>query len=172
MLSFRKAVLVIALLSLTACGFRPLHGHTQEVSSTATDQLALIKIEQIPDRIGQEFRNALLDRLTPKGQPSKPRYFLRVSVTETIQELGIRKDETATRANFRLHVEYALYDSITREAVFKSKKKTIGSYNIVTSDFATLTAEKDIRKRLILKVSDNIKTSLAIHLSRHNLAVR
>lgn len=172
MLSFRKAVLVIALLSLTACGFRPLHGRTQEVSSTATEQLALIKIERIPDRLGQEFHNALLDRITPKGQPSKPRYFLRVSATENIQELGIRKDETATRANFRLQVEYTLYDSITRKAVFQSGQKTVGSYNIVDSDFATLTAEKDIRRRLILKVSDNIKTSLAIYLSSQNPAVR
>jgi LPS-assembly lipoprotein len=172
MLSFRNAVLVAMLLSLAACGFHPLHGRTQTTGIAATDQLARIKIEQIPDRLGQEFHNALSDRITPKGPPSQPRYFLRVSATEAIQELGIRKDETATRANLRLSVEYTLYDSITRKAVFTSEQKTVGSYNILESDFATLAAEKDIRDRLILKVSDNIKTSLAIHLSRQNLAAQ
>lgn len=172
MLSFKTAVLVAMLLSLAACGFRPLHGRTQTAGPGATDQLAHIKIERIPDRLGQEFRNALLDRITPKGPPSRPRYFLRVSATETIQELGIRKDETATRANLRLHVEYTLYDSVTRKAVFISEQKTVGSYNILQSDFATLAAEKDIRNRLVLKVSDNIKTSLATHLSRQNLAAQ
>ncbi|MCE2509544.1 MAG: hypothetical protein J4G10_00955 [Alphaproteobacteria bacterium] len=168
MWSFRNAVLVATLLSLAACGFRPLHGHGGSAASGADSELALIKIEPIPDRLGQEFRNALLDRLTPMGVPSRPRYLLRVAATENIQELGIRKDETATRANLRLHVKYTLYDSTTRQPVFRSEKKTVGSYNILESDFATLAAEQDIRSRLIQKISDNIKTSLAIHLSRQN----
>lgn len=171
---FRNAFLVGMLFTLGACGFHPLYGKGSggTTSMDAADQLALIKIESMPDRLGQEFRNALLDRLTPRGAPSRPQYFLRISATENIQELGIRKDETATRANFRLHVKYTLYDSMTRKPLFNSEQKTVGSYNILESDFATLSVEQDIRSRLIQKVSDSIKTSLAVHLNRQNAAAR
>lgn len=154
------------LLSLTACGFHPLYGRGETAGAAPTsNQLARIRIDRIPDRLGQELHNALLDRITPLGPPSEPRYFLRVAANESIQELGIRKDETATRANLRLNVTFALYDAITHKVVYEAKQRTVGSYNVLQSDFATLTAEQDVRSRLVQKVSDNIRTSLAIFLN-------
>jgi len=165
MSSFRTVLLVAMLLNLTACGFHALYGQGENGVAPASDQLALVRIDRIPDRLGQELRNALLDRITPMGPPSKPRYLLRVSVKETIQELGIRKDETATRANLHLNAKYALYDAITHAELFESKLRAVGSYNILQSDFATLTAEQNVRSRLIQKISDSLRTGLAVHLS-------
>jgi len=165
MSSFRTVLLVAMLLNLTACGFHTLYGRGEKGVASASNQLALVRIDRIPDRLGQELRNALLDRITPMGPPSEPRYLLRVSVKEAIQELGIRKDETATRANLRLNAKYALYDAVTHEALFESKLRAVGSYNILQSDFATLAAEQSVRSRLVRKLSDNIRTGVAVHLS-------
>lgn len=162
---FRNVFLVAVLLSLAACGFRPLYASGGNSTTATTSQLALVRIDRIPDRLGQELRNALLDRLTPLGPPSEPLYMLRVSITETNQELGIRKDETATRANLRLNVTYVLYDVISRQPLFESKQRAVGSYNILESDFATLAAEQNVRSRLVRKISDSIRTNLALHLS-------
>ena len=166
MSSFKGVFLVAMLLSLAACGFHPLYGRGGNASAEAVGRLALIHIDRIPDRLGQELHNALLDRITPMGTPSDPHYVLRVSVKETVQELGIRKDETATRANLRVHATYVLYDAITHEELFASKLRAVGSYNILQSDFATLTAERNVRSRLIKKLSDSIRAGIAIHLSK------
>ena len=165
MSSFRVVLLVAMLLNLTACGFHALYGQGGAGVASAPNQLALVRIDRIPDRLGQELRNALLDRITPMGPPSEPRYFLHVSIKETLQELGIRKDETATRANLRLNADYVLYDAITRAELFKAKLRAVGSYNILESDFATLAAEQNVRSRLIRKISDSIRTGVAVHLS-------
>ncbi|MEW5703986.1 MAG: hypothetical protein AB1781_05300 [Pseudomonadota bacterium] len=166
---FKGAFQIGLLFALAACGFHPLYEKAPGGSgvSVATDELAYIRIEPMPDRLGQEFRNALLDRITPMGEPPQPKYFLRVAASESTQKFGLRADETATRANLRLAVTYVLYDVVTRKVLFHAKKRVVGSYNILRSDFATLAAEKNIRTRLINEASDGIKTSLAIHLNEN-----
>jgi hypothetical protein len=90
------AVYLTALGFLAGCGFRPLYGTPQY---DILPELAAIQVSPIADRIGQQLRNMLYDRLTPDGEPKRPRYTLRVRVTTTKKSLGIQEDETVTRAN-------------------------------------------------------------------------
>ena len=41
------------------------------------------------------------------------------------------------------------------------------SFNILTSDFATLSAESDARARSLREISDEIRTRVAVFLSRN-----
>ena len=82
---------LVALTTLSACGFRPLYATAGDDYQTAAN-MAQVKVELIDDRVGQLTRNALLETLTPRGQSSNPLYDLSVTLTESTSEQGFTKD--------------------------------------------------------------------------------
>ena len=48
---------------LAACGFQPLYGNNGNAGPGVGATLSAVYVEQIPDRVGYELRNDLLDRL-------------------------------------------------------------------------------------------------------------
>ncbi len=159
-----RLVLTLLLLLPTACGYQALHGQRGE-ASTVTD-MATVHIDLIADRPGQQLHNFLLDRLNPGGRPSEPKYTLTVEVSETRQDLGIRTDETATRANLLVNARYGLRELESGEVVFEAISASATSFNIVRSDFATLSAENDARRRALREIADEIRNRLAIYFNR------
>lgn len=152
------------LIGLGACGFRPLYSERHNVGVTA--ELAATRIDLIADRTGQKLHNFLLDRFNPKGLAARPRYGLKVTVQTRRRELGIRKDETATRANLTLTARYTLRDWRTNRSLYQGTSSSTNSYNILESDFATLTALNDATTRAARELSEKIKTRLSIFFSR------
>jgi LPS-assembly lipoprotein len=155
----RALVLVAAVLAVSACGFRPLYG-TSSVGATA-EELALIKIEPIPDRVGQQVRNQLADHFNTGQMPASTRYTLYVTLNESTQQLAVQKNQLATRANYRLNANYYLMEGGNR--LFASSRSVISSYNILSADFSTLTASQDAQARATRELADAISTSLAIY---------
>src|SRR5690606_38257871 len=121
--------------------------------------------EPLRDRVGQQMHNFLRDRLNPHGQPVSPSYRLRVELAETRTNLGVRRDETATRANLRMDANFALlnYDSDTPLLTGRSSSTT--SYDILRNPFATTVSEEDARDRALREVADDIETRLAVYFS-------
>lgn len=112
-------------------------------------------------------RNALLDRINVGGEPDKPEFVLDVSVSESIQNLAIQRDETATRANLILRADFRLTENATSESIFNGSVQSVSSYNISKSqDFATLSAETNARRRGALDLADEITARVAIFLAR------
>ena len=152
------------LIGLGACGFRPLYSERHNVGVTA--ELAATRIDLIADRTGQKLHNFLLDRFNPKGLAARPRYGLKVTVQTRRRELGIRKDETATRANLTLTARYTLRDWRTNRSLYQGTSSSANSYNILEADFATLAALNDATTRAARELSEKIKTRLSIYFSR------
>ena len=156
------AALLLIALAFSGCGFRPLYGdHTGSGGET----LAQIGVEQIPDRAGQKLRNMLLERLTPTGPPGNPAYVLSVSLDEARQELAIRKDETATRANLTVTAQFVL--RALREpqlGTYAGVANSTNSYNVLRSEFATLSAENDARDRALRVLAEEIRIRIAAAL--------
>ena len=157
----RCGVTILALVLLAGCGFQPLYGTTAS-GGGATEKLGQIRVDPIPDRIGQQIRNFLLDRLNPYGQPARPVYRLIVEPTVLSTDLGIERDETATRALLQLNVQYSLLESASGRVVFSATARSTNSFNIVDSDFATKSAETDALERAAREVSDAIRIRLGI----------
>ena len=153
------ALLVAAATLLGACSFQPVYGERQAAGAAT---LATIEIDRIEDRSGQQLRALLRTRLAPKGPAGRPLYRLSVTLTESKSELAIRRDESATRANLSLSAAFTLTrlppnppGSVTRSAV------STNSYNILDSDFATLNAENDARKRALRSLAEEIRLRVA-----------
>ena len=62
----RRATLIGALLLLGGCGFHPLYGG---MNSDMKETLASIYVEPVPERIGYELRNTMIDLLDGPGTP-------------------------------------------------------------------------------------------------------
>ena len=160
------ATLLIGIaLALSACGFAPLYGRADNQAASPVDHMAAVRILPLPDRTGQQMHNLLRDRLNPIGQPPKPVYELGLRISESRQELGIRKDETATRANLNLAVRFTLKSVQTGRTLYNGKVNSVSSYNILTSPFATGFSEADARARALREIADSIRTRLGIYFS-------
>lgn len=159
----RGAVAVLLVVLLAACGYAPLYGPRE--NSTTAAELATVKIALIGNRSGQVLRNFLLDRINPKGQPANPRFELFVNVNEIRRNLAIRRDETATRANLIVNATYSLVRQGVEKPVLAAEARSINSFNIVDSDFSTLAAEGDARRRALRELSDQIALRLAIYFN-------
>ncbi len=161
MLWSRSLVLLATAVLLMGCGFRPLYG-SGDAAQTAS-QLAAIQVRPIENRIGQILHNHLLDLLTPRGQPRRPKYVLDVRLKETIARLGVEKSELATRANLRIRAKFLLL-SPGGGPLFNGQSVTISSFNILGSDdLATLVAEKDARARAVRQISGDLRRRIAAY---------
>lgn len=162
-------VLIFAL-AVSGCGFSPLYGKRVAGQDAAEDQLALIRIESIKDRIGQQLHNSLLDRLTPNGRPANPAYVLEATISESVSDLGVKKSAVATRANLRLNVRYSLRAAVQGGGVVKTLTSgsvlAISGYNISNADYTTLVASRNARARAVREAADDIRTRLAVYFRR------
>ena len=93
--------LMVAALASASCGFQPLYGKPSERALSAQDRLGTVRILPLPDRVGQQMHNLLRDRLNPRGQPARPDYNLQVTVSEALEELGIRTVPAPTSSTAR-----------------------------------------------------------------------
>jgi LPS-assembly lipoprotein len=163
---FKPFCSCLIVLLLSGCGFKSLYSTHGKFDSLT--ELSAIKISLIPERSGQQIRNELLDLLTPHGAPQHPHYILNVTVSETKNAFAVKKNAFATRADLRLTGNFNLLSSDGRKSLTSGKIFVISSYDIISSDFATLSAEKNARERCILQLSEDIRSQLAVYFVRQS----
>lgn len=164
-LALRTCALFIAATALSACGFRPLHGQYSEGDNPGSSaNLAAVYIKPIPDRSGQIMRTAMERRFSPTGQ-REARYILSVNLTESIAKLAVEQNAFATRANLTLTASYVLERAEDYYQFPAGKTIAVSSYNILASNYATLTAEQNARERAVETLANDLRTRIAILLS-------
>lgn len=149
------------------CGFRPLYG--DGALKDAAPELARISVAPIPERMGQILRNHLIDGLSPGfSEPASPAWRLDVRIENVKEGLGILEDESITRYNLRVTATYALVDLATEQVRQHGKVRSIASYNVVDSPYATLVAERDAESRAAREAAEEIRLRLALFLGTRN----
>ena len=156
-------VLILALVVLGACAVEPLYG--SRAGKGQGGGAAAIEILPVKDRIGHIVRNHLIDSLTPKGQPRQPDYRLTLSIRQSKTPLLIQLDDHATRFNLTLRATFSLADRNGVE-VYKDSARATGSYNVVDSSFATVTAQRDAAEEAARVLSEDILTLILLYLRR------
>ena len=160
-----------ACLCLSACGFEPMYG-TQMQSNAGQEsveaQLAQVAINGIPDREGQMLRNALIDRFYRDGRPQNSRYTLQIApIDESITDLDITKSSDATRAQLHLKTSMNLIDDATGEIVLTRSLRSIASYNVLTSEFATRVSAQNTRENALNDLARQIELQTSLYLRRN-----
>jgi LPS-assembly lipoprotein len=158
----RRIAALAALLMLPllcACGFQPLYGNT------TAPQLSSIYVEDIAERNGFELRTRLIDILDSDGVQTGKRYRLKISLSESSQGIALQNDATITRYNNRMEARFVLSDAGGKE-VYRGNQSELSSYNVVSSPYATLTAEQDSGKRAVQDMAERIRLELAVWFRR------
>jgi LPS-assembly lipoprotein len=154
-------LITITLLFFSSCGYKPIYSSTNKNN----EKLLYVSVKSIKDRPGQILRNNLSKQLNPQNKKAIPKYYLFVEFNENKEELGYRKDMSATRTNLVINVSYNLKNINDGETILKGSTKVISSYDVVESIYATIIAEKDARIKGLKIISDTIVNELAIYFN-------
>lgn len=158
----RFAVIFIMMLTVSACGFRPIYA-TPESGAAPVNRQIMVGGVSAPQEAHVYIVEALRDRMAPAADLA-PKYELFVKVDESAQRLAVQIDATVTRYNYRLTGKYQLRDLATGK-VLKGTALAVTSYNIVTSQYSTLFAERTAREKAARILAEEIERDIILRLA-------
>jgi len=175
-MSAREPLLALAAaLALSACGFHPLYGG---VNGAMSSTLSTIYVEPVPDRIGYELRNQMIDILDGPGTARGAAYRLKLELTETTQGVALQADpltSTITRYNDTLKVAYTLTD-MSGKTVTSGTETGLSAYNVLPTgpgiaagpqaNYGTLAAQQDADKRAAQDIAERIRLDLNVYFAK------
>lgn len=160
----------LGMAQLSACGFQPMYGNPSSPGSAGaatSARLALVQINPIADRIGQQMNNLLRDRMNPAGQPDKPSYHLAVTLTELSVTIASgnantrHNDLTVTATYWLSHAES---DSGYMMNAVTSQINV--SYDTLDDPYNDLVTRQDAENRAVEQLADMITTRVGAYLAR------
>jgi len=163
------ALTAVLALAIAGCGFQPMHSQRSNASAAA---LATIDIGLIADRTGQILRNELLQEMQPQGPARQQPYLLTVTLAEYLRDLALKRNDAATRANLTLVASFVVSQGSNGLLIHSGSARSVNAYNILTSDFATLSARENARKRGARQLALEIKERISVWLVQTGRAPR
>jgi len=171
MRTFRAIAVLGAVLGLFGCGFHALyadpHGHMKQTMGS-------IYVEPVPDRMGYELRNQLLDLLDARADAAGAAYRLHLTMSEKSDAIGVQSQpvgavtQTAiTRYNDTLSVSYELVDTKTNETVTHGIETGLSAYNVLSSPYATMVSHQAADKHATDDIAERIRIDLAVYFRQN-----
>jgi LPS-assembly lipoprotein len=162
-----RAMTLVCVLALCACGFRPLYG-TLGNGPGAQVEFNSIYIEPIPNEVsGYELRNSLLSLLKGSDRVESMRYRLAVTVHEIREGVAIASDNaTITRYGYTMQADYTLTDIHTNKEITKGQESVRAGYDVAASPYATEVTLQDTRRRASQSVAEHIRLDLGVYFAR------
>ena len=148
----------IVFFIFTSCGYEPIYSKNANTNKV----LLSISVQNIKNRSGQILRNTLLNQLNPERERVITKYRLIVEIFESKTSLAYRRDMSATRTDLKITANYLLKDIKNGKILLKQEAKSISSFDVVESVYATLIAEKDVREKNLKVISNDIYPNLVI----------
>ena len=142
----------------SSCGYEPIYSKNVNTNK----ELLSISIKNIKNRSGQVLRNTLLNQLNPERERVIIKYRLIIKISENKTNLAYRRDMSSTRQDLEVIAKYLLKNAKNEEILLKQEAKSISSFDVVESVYATIIAENDARKKNLQVISDDIYTNLII----------
>lgn len=153
-------------LVLAACSFRPLYGTSNEGNSARIGSASIAVMPIGDERVGQQLRNSLINRLNPRGQPEFPAYELEVIISDGLADLLVQEDSTVLRRNYTLRAVYKLIDVSLGDQIHSASVSRIASLNRSDSEYGNVIAQRDAEERAAAALADVIAQRLGIVLAR------
>jgi LPS-assembly lipoprotein len=160
--SARTGLGLAVLLTLSACGLRPLYsGGGAGVVVRTLQSIDVTPIEG--GKSGWLVRNALNDRLDNNGATKQ--YRLDVELDDKIEGFGVRSDDAVTRERRTLRARYKLVDASGKVVLDATAGSDVG-IDVVSSEYATIAAENTALERLSGIVADQIVANISLYAER------
>ena len=163
----RRLLLALPLgmvVALSGCGWTPLYADRE--SGPADEDLRAIKVDPIPERIGQKLAWALRESFNPTGGSTPQRYRLRTLLTTARADLGIQSTGLGSRGKFDATATFTLIDIKTGAALMATTSHVSESFDILANEYASVVAEDDARTRSVEELRRDMVTRLTLFLQR------
>lgn len=175
--SRRRLLAILAgSLPLAACGFRPMYGPGGGAAGSAAQNspqvraiLAATQVALIPERVGQQMRRALTQKLGIAGSAAAANE-LRVSLQLAAEPEGFRRDGTASRVRYNATASWQLVTlSLPPATLAQGVERTFDSFNIPDNQFFAADFSRDATLvRLIEQLADDIVLRMSVRLGEAN----
>jgi LPS-assembly lipoprotein len=154
-----RIALVAGLFTLAGCGFKPIYAISEDGAAPLNQRIVVGAIAA-PEEVRPLLASALAERIVLQdGETAK--YELTVNASEVAERLAVQIDATVTRYNYRLNANYALLNLRTGKKI-KGSAKAVTSYNIVSSQYSTLFAERTAREKAARTLAEEIERELLL----------
>jgi LPS-assembly lipoprotein len=158
------AVAFGAALALSGCGWEPLYADRE--TGPADADMRAIKVDPIPERIGQRLALALRESLNPDGATAPQRYRLSILLSTSRSDLGIQQTGLGSRGKLDATAIISLRDIKTNATLFYTSSHVAESFDILANEYASVVAEDDARTRAVEELRRDIMTRLTLFLQR------
>ena len=154
-------VLIASLtLLVAACGFQPMYA-----PPGGGNAIGPVQIAEIDGKAGHVLRTELNRILAVENDGSPPMH-LQVPLTEQVTPLGLRRDESATRAELRLTANYILTPVQANGRVMRGSVFTVVNYDIPEAAFCEIAAQDDSRERAAETMAQRFRAELALRIAQ------
>lgn len=153
------ALLAVAALALSACGFTPLYG-----PESVAKGLGAIEVVAPEGRAGYLLREKLDDALA-RNVNVLPSHRLVFSVEERRYARGVRVDNVANRYELNLKANWRLLDAKTGKPVRTGSTSAAVTYDSADQPYASIAAQQDSQERAATEVARKIQLELAAWLA-------
>jgi LPS-assembly lipoprotein len=166
-LSAGKAMSLAAALSLVGC-VQPLYMATAEGGGAIGDELRLIKVEPIPDRLGHYVENELISQLNGTGSTPTPKYRLVVKLNERMSTPIINTFTGQAEAGaVNVNADYILFPIAGSEMPLATGTVTeFVAYDRTSQRLSNVRAARDAEIRNAKTIAEQIRTRIAIALAK------
>ena len=130
--------------------------------------LSAVQVAPIEGRSGWLVATALEDRISLRGAQAAPRYRLDVQLDDSLESLGLLSDERVTRERRILRARYQLVDLTTGAILLDASAGSDSGIDVVSSDYATIAAERAALERLSQVIADQIVTRVSLALRKQD----
>jgi LPS-assembly lipoprotein len=153
-------VLIASLtLLLGACGFQPMYA-----PAGGGPAIGPVEVSEIEGKAGHVLRTELGRILAPEDGGLAPSH-LQITLSEQVTPLGIRRDESATRAELRLIANYVLTPPNNAQVMRGSVVTTV-NYDIPTAAYGEIAAQDDARERAAETMAQRFRAELALRMAQ------
>ena len=149
----------LTLLLLSACGFSPMYAPVG-----GGPAIGPVQVQTIEGKSGHVLKTEL-DRILAVENNGGTPALLTITLTETVSNLGLRRDESSTRAELALIANY-VFTPANGSAPIRGAVVTTVSYSIPGAAFAAISAQDDARERAAETMAERFRAELALRLAQ------
>lgn len=154
------ALVLTALLALTACGFKPVH--SRETRMAQETQIESVQVVTDNSRFGQLLKAEIEDQVNPDAIRAEKPFTMKIDFKLTEISLFINPDGTSSRGDMQFASTYVLSRKLDGKIIDTGSITRVSSYNISeTADYATYVSRDDASRRGVLELAKDYKLRLA-----------
>jgi len=151
-----SALLAVAALGLSGCGFTPLYA-----SSGLSSNLSTIQVLAPEGRAGYLIRGHIEDALG-RNLDAAPTYRMALQLGEARYPRGVRIDNVATRYEYVLTAAYTLTSVTSGQTAKTGSVRVELTYDSADQPYASISAQQDAQDRAAMEAARKIQLELAV----------